>query len=252
MIAAMEEAIWHDVECGGYGADLGLWEDLAAAAAWGGDARAEVLELGCGTGRVALHLARRGHRVTGADFDSALIGVLAERAAEAGVEVEGVAADVRRLDLGRRFGLIAGPMQIAQMLDPDGRARMLEAVAAHLAPGAIAAFAILDSEPEPWRASPEAPAPTPDVRELDGWVYSSLPLALEPEGEAIALRRLRQTVSPEGDLTEEENVVRIWALSPEGLEREAAAVGLRPRERRRVEATEDHLGSTIVVLEAKG
>jgi hypothetical protein len=143
-------------------------------------------------------------------------------------------------------------MQIAQMLDPEGRARMLAAVAAHLAPGAIAAFAILDSEPEPWRASPEAPAPAPDVRELDGWVYSSLPLALEPEGEAVALHRLRQTVSPEGDLTEEENVVRIWALSPEDLERETAAVGLRPRERRSVEATEDHLGSTIVVLEAEG
>jgi SAM-dependent methyltransferase len=252
MIAATEEAIWHDVECGGYGADLALWEDLAAAAAWGADARAEVLELGCGTGRVALHLARRGHRVTGVDVDSALVGVLAERAAGAGAEVEVVTADIRRLDLGRRFGLVAGPMQIAQMLDTEGRARMLEGVAAHLAPGAIAALAILDSEPEPWRASFEAPAPAPDVREIDGWVYSSLPLALEPDGEAIALRRLRQTVSPEGDLTEKENVVRIWALSPEDLEREAAAVGLRPRERRSIDATDDHLGSTIVALEAEG
>ena len=250
MITAVEEAIWHDVECGSYGADLALWEDLASAAARGGDAGAEVLELGCGTGRVALHLARRGHRVTGVDSDSALVGILAERAGVAGVAVEGVAADVRRLELGRRFALVAGPMQIAQMLDRDDRTRMLEGVAAHLAPGGMAALAILDGEPEPWRASPEAPAPAPDVREVGGWVYSSLPLALEPDGDAIALRRLRQTVSPEGELTETENVVRVWALAPDDLEREAAAAGLRPRERRAVGPTDDHLGSTVVVLEA--
>jgi len=53
--------IWHDVECGGYEGDLALWRELAAA---GGP----ILDLGCGTGRVALDLARRGHRVHGLDL----------------------------------------------------------------------------------------------------------------------------------------------------------------------------------------
>ncbi len=45
---------WHDLECGGYAIDLELWRELAAQA--GGP----VLDVGAGTGRVALDLARGG------------------------------------------------------------------------------------------------------------------------------------------------------------------------------------------------
>ena len=54
-----EAVIWHDVECGAYAADLPLWRELAAGRS------GPVLEIGCGTGRVALDLARDGHAVTG-------------------------------------------------------------------------------------------------------------------------------------------------------------------------------------------
>ena len=57
---ADRETIWHEVECGSYAADLALWSELAAEVA------GPVLELGCGTGRVALHLAAEGREVTGA------------------------------------------------------------------------------------------------------------------------------------------------------------------------------------------
>ena len=53
------ERVWHEVECGGYAADLALWERA------GRRADGPVLELGSGTGRVALHLARRGSEVVG-------------------------------------------------------------------------------------------------------------------------------------------------------------------------------------------
>ena len=46
-------AAWQDVECGAYSADLEAWERLAAAS------EGPMLELGSGTGRVCLHLARR-------------------------------------------------------------------------------------------------------------------------------------------------------------------------------------------------
>ena len=69
-------AIWHDLECGGYGEDLALWRALAASA---GD---PVLEVGAGTGRVALTLARAGHRVTALDNDPELVSELTRRVAE--------------------------------------------------------------------------------------------------------------------------------------------------------------------------
>src|ERR687897_3429208 len=73
-----DEVAWHEVECGTYSADLPLWEELAEE--HGGP----VLELGCGTGRVALHLARRGHEVLGIDSEGELVEPLNARAGAAG------------------------------------------------------------------------------------------------------------------------------------------------------------------------
>jgi precorrin-6B methylase 2 len=65
--------IWHDLECGGYAEDMAVWRALANEY---GD---PVLDVGAGTGRIALDLARRGHRVTALDRDDALLGELSPR-----------------------------------------------------------------------------------------------------------------------------------------------------------------------------
>ncbi|HKA66644.1 MAG TPA: hypothetical protein VKG03_01930, partial [Solirubrobacterales bacterium] len=72
------------------------------------------------------------------------------------------------------------------------------------------------------------------------------------DGEEIVIRRLRQTVSPAGDLSEEGSEVRIHALSAERLESEGAAAGLVPVTRREISATDLHVGSTVVVLGREG
>ena len=69
-------SMWHDVECGRYDADLPLWHELAREAPEG------VLDVGAGTGRVALRLAHAGHDVTALDIDPTLLAVL-ERARRA-------------------------------------------------------------------------------------------------------------------------------------------------------------------------
>ncbi len=63
------------------------------------------------------------------------------------------------------------------------------------------------------------------------------------------LRRLRQTVDPDGNMSEELNEIELCVLTAEMLEREALEVGLRPAGRRRIPATEIHVGSTVVMLE---
>ena len=82
-------------------------------------------------------------------------------------------------------------------------------------------------------------SPLPDVREVDGWVYSSLPLETVVGNGEIVVRRLRQTVSPEGELSEELDEIWLCALSAGALEREAEAAGLRLAGRRDVPPTDD-------------
>jgi SAM-dependent methyltransferase len=242
-------AVWHEVECGSYAADLPLWEELAGAA--GGP----ILDLGCGTGRVGLHLARRGHQVLGLDTDAALVAELNSRAEDAGLPGRAIAADATRFSLDSWFPLALAPMQLVQLL-PGKRERhaMLAGVAAHLLPSGILAAALVEREGLPesnTMAGDNGTAPLPDVRELDGWLFSSLPLAVRGDGERLVVERLRQAVSPDGELSEEVHITQLHPLSPPQLEAEAREAGLRPAGRRRVPPTDSHVGSTICLLEAQ-
>jgi SAM-dependent methyltransferase len=229
-----DDAVWQQVECGAYAADLPVWEELAK------DGGGPILDLGCGTGRVAKHLARRGHEVVGLDANPAFV---AEPERD-GVEV--VVADAREFELGRKFGVVLAPMQLAQLFGGSGeRIACLRRVAGHLAPGGLAAFAIVESMPAPLDAAP----PLPDTREVDGWVYSSLPIGATLDGGRIRVRRLRQTVSPAGELSEALDEVVLHALDAGALEAEARRAGLRSAGRRPIAATDAHVGSTVVLLE---
>lgn len=228
---------WHDVECGAYDGDLPLWEEMAAAA----DGR--VLELGCGTGRVVLHLARRGHRMLGLDRDPELLAALAERAAE--LPVEPVLADAREFSFDGEVELALAPTHLLQLLpDAEDRTACLRRVAAHLAPGGRFAAAIVEEMPE----HDGSPPPLPDVHEVDGWVYASLATEAAVGDGEIVVRRLRQTVSPAGELSEELNEVRLVTFPAAQLESEGLAAGLAPVARHEIPPTDTHIGSLVVEL----
>lgn len=237
-MSASAATIWHDVECGSYAADLPLWEELAAQA--GGP----VLELGCGTGRVALHLARRGHTVIGLDQDPELLAALGERGED--LSLGAIEADARAFQVDEPVALVLAPTHLLQLL-PDAvqRRQSLRCIAAALRPGGLLAAAIIESMPAP----DGAPPPLPDVREVDGWVYSSLAVEAAVAPGEIVVRRLRQLVSPEGSLSEEPNEVRIATFTAEALEAEAATCGLVPAGRREIPPTTMHEGSLVVLLE---
>jgi SAM-dependent methyltransferase len=229
--------IWHELECGAYAADLALWEELAT------EASGAVLELGCGTGRVALRLGRRGCEAVGLDNSSRLVGELERRVG--GLPVTAFVGDAREFELERDVGLVLAPMQLVQLFaGADERRECLSCVAAHLAVGGLAGFAIVEEMPE----AVDGAVPLPDAREVDGWVYSSLPVDVAVEEGAIRVRRLRQVVSPAGELSEETDEVVLRQLDAGALEAEAAAVGLAPAGRRSVPPTTDHVGSTVVLL----
>ena len=89
--AAEEAVIWHDVENGAYEADL----PLVARARFG--AGGPVLDIGCGTGRVAIDLGRHGNHVLGVDIEPAFVAALRDRAASRRLEANAVVGDIRDL-----------------------------------------------------------------------------------------------------------------------------------------------------------
>lgn len=93
-------ARFYDLATGEFDADLALYEALTARQ--GGP----VLELGVGSGRVALALAARGHTVTGIDRSPAMLALAAARVHAAGLILDLRHDDMRAPTLSGRFSLI--------------------------------------------------------------------------------------------------------------------------------------------------
>jgi SAM-dependent methyltransferase len=89
------------------------------------------LDVGCGTGRLAVALAGRGWDVVGVDFAAPAIRVAARRAGQAGVKADFRVGDVTRLgelDLGAGFQLVVD-VKCFHSLPPSRRTAYAEGVA---------------------------------------------------------------------------------------------------------------------------
>jgi SAM-dependent methyltransferase len=234
-----EASVWQFVESCDYRADLGTWLELTEGAG-------PVLDLGCGIGRVARHLAAAGREVTGVDRDPAIIDDLNRLATEPGLTAyTGDVTEIGGMDLGRAdFGAIIAPQQLLQIIGgPGARQRALAGVRRRLAPGGLAAFGFSE-----WGhiGSGEIEA-VPDLREIGGWVFASRPVAFEDHGQALTIVRARQAVSPDGSLRESHDAVTLDRLDRDGLSAELDAAGLDAVRTIEVPQTERHVATVIMV-----
>lgn len=97
-----------------------------------------VLELGCGTGRVAIPIAQAGVEVVGLDSSARMLRV-ARRKARAVAPISGkltwVRGDMRSFSLDRKFSLVIIPYRgFLSLLSVDEQRRCLEGIKAHLLP----------------------------------------------------------------------------------------------------------------------
>lgn len=90
--------------------------------------RGSVLDAGCGTGRVAIELARRGLEVEGVDLDEAMLGAARRKAPD----ITWHLADLATLDLGRRFEVVVLAGNVMIFLTPGTEAAVVSALARHL------------------------------------------------------------------------------------------------------------------------
>jgi SAM-dependent methyltransferase len=133
-------ARYYDLENADLTEDLALWAELAR------EHGMNVLELGCGTGRVLIHLARAGCTVVGADSSAEMLALAQARLALSPRLTSRITlqkADFTRLDLGAAFPLILAPFNtLTHVSEPHAMQKTLDTVMRHLAPGGIFAFDI--------------------------------------------------------------------------------------------------------------
>lgn len=121
--------------------DVAFWQRVSMR-----ERPSALLEVGCGTGRVTLPLARLGARfgfsVTGVDAEAPMLERARERRATESTPVKQalrlVHADVRSLDLRERFGAVLLPCGVAHhWVEVDEQLAALAVLRRHAAPGAL-------------------------------------------------------------------------------------------------------------------
>lgn len=250
--------VWHDLECGGYRADLPLWRELAAGADAGAPSRS-VLDVGAGSGRVALDLAGRGVMVTALDLDAELLRALRDRAAAADIQtVETVRADARTFELARQdHAVCLAPMQTIQLLGgASARIAFLRRARMHLAPGGVLACAIV-TDVAPFDCSAGDLGPSAEVARLGGVTYISRSVRLHVGRRTLRIERERRILAgddageaaPPGPAWEHD-VVELDRVSVAQLQHEGREAGLTPTGARAISATEEHTGSVAVLFGA--
>jgi SAM-dependent methyltransferase len=227
--------VWHDVECGSYAIDLPLWGELAAQAPDG------VLDVGAGTGRVAIPLARAGYAVTALDNDPVLLDELTRRAG--GARIRTVVADAADFTLDQPVSLIIVPMQTIQLL--ADRSGFFASARRSLTPGGRVAIAIATGLEA---FDGDAALPFPDLGEAEGYRFVSQPVAIRLLDDGVRIERIRQLIAPDGTRTTADDAVHLATVSPGGLAEEAAEHGLEAEDLRHIPETPAHVGSEVVIL----
>jgi SAM-dependent methyltransferase len=198
------------------GADAG--DDVAFYRALAAETGGPILDVGCGTGRVAFALASDGHEVVGVDVSSPMLRLAAEHRAALPADVAARLsfrhADMMTLDLGGDFALIVAPSRVFQFaLSTDAQRQVLAVFRSHLRPEGRLILDLFDprldlvvpSEDDPprggevvhprtgnrvrWEVARRMPDPARQLI-VEDWTFTEI----DPAGEAVRTDTERLTL----------------------------------------------------------
>jgi SAM-dependent methyltransferase len=162
-------------------------------------ARGPVVELGVGTGRIAVPIAADGIRVIGVDSSRAMLEVCAERAALAGAVLDLRLGDLREPPVDEQVPLVICPFRsLLHMHSDDDRRRALRAVRRLLRPGGRFVFDVFTPSREDieethgrWLER------EPEIYERADWNEHARTLTLSVRGTEAASTMLLAWLEPE-------------------------------------------------------
>jgi 2-polyprenyl-3-methyl-5-hydroxy-6-metoxy-1,4-benzoquinol methylase len=131
--------------------NVGLIEDFPAYELLADRFGPPVLDIGCGTGRITLHLAEQGREVVGVDSSESMLIRARERAQQQGGsagQIEWITGDMREIDLTRQFGVaIFSFSGFMHLLEHAEQLKTLRRIAMHLRPGGGVAIDVANPLP---------------------------------------------------------------------------------------------------------
>lgn len=122
----------YDVSVPDWPGEIDFYRSLASEAREKGES---LLEIGCGTGRVAIRLARDGTKTVGLDLSPNMLRVAREKSIDL-ANIRWVQADMCAFELEESFGLAVIPGHAFQNLNtPRAQVACLKCIHRHLVPG---------------------------------------------------------------------------------------------------------------------
>ncbi len=103
-----------------------------------------ILDLGCGTGRFSIELAKRGYRVTGLDVTEEMLAVAKLNAEKARVKIKYLRGDIRSFKLPRKVDIIWARGSIGDIIQIEDIKRALIGIRNNLKKGGIFIFDVRD------------------------------------------------------------------------------------------------------------
>ncbi|MSQ41458.1 MAG: class I SAM-dependent methyltransferase [Dehalococcoidia bacterium] len=213
---------FYDLDMEGYEDDIAMYRELVTS-------RGAVLELGCGTGRVAAPLAAAGLTVVGVDRSAAMLRRARERTR--GLPVTLVEDDMRTLRLDRRFGSVLIPLGGLQHMErASDVAAALQTAAAHLERGGLALVDVEAAHPDDL-----VPGPQPLLEHWTRpWRGGTVTKQVAVEGQpSLGLRRVTwhfDEQPADGSLRRHSTSFPLRTIGAGELELAARLAGLRVRE----------------------